>query len=502
MAEHVINSLDGSNGIYQPGLASVVAPGDTIVIPASLGPITYFSAGPLQGSPSQPIKIENRGGVVQMSREISLTDCQNVKVGGDGDSAFSEGFIINSGLPTSEWENGSGVNVDGYAKGIELYRLKIQNKGFGVWCKNEPGCDAGLNAHVIDGVNLHHCKILDIRIEGTYFGSTNVVSNGANVRVIDCGPGGPVQPPRLGNIKINDNLFDGTGRAAIQISDADVGMSEVLRNTVRNVGREFSDQQGNGINIGSFTKVRIQGNNVANTFAAGICFFGQYGEILDNVVQDSGRLDGQYRDWPSGIWIDTRRTDPQAQSFLYVIGNTIGRRGMGTGSNINTTTPDNGQDIDWADQYPGGGAGWAANNVYRGNISSVTGGAAKLRLAAGISTTAIGDPPNYSPGSGITSLFAVTPAVVVARVDSGFMEAGINENNTLIIYEVGNPLKSYVPGRSINAISGFTAGKGYYIVPKINFDITNLLIPPIPPGSLLTATKLKSITSKIMKTKI
>jgi hypothetical protein len=42
-----------------------------------------------------------------------------------------------------------------------------------------------------------------------------------------------------------------------------------------------------------------------------------------------------------------------------------------------------------------------------------------------------------------------------------------------------------VPGRAINAISGFEANKGYYFVAKVDIDLESLLIPPISGSSQL-----------------
>jgi hypothetical protein len=78
------------------------------------------------------------------------------------------------------------------------------------------------------------------------------------------------------------------------------------------------------------------------------------------------------------------------------------------------------------------------------------------------------------------NLLANVPASVAAKVDISFASAGITAENTRIIFEVGSPLRSYVPGRSINAITEFNAGQGYYIVPKTDMDLSAYLIPPIP----------------------
>jgi hypothetical protein len=83
------------------------------------------------------------------------------------------------------------------------------------------------------------------------------------------------------------------------------------------------------------------------------------------------------------------------------------------------------------------------------------------------------------------NLFANTPAACVANTAAEavtFVDAGFTALNCRIIYEVGSPLKSYVPGRPINAVVQFTAGKGYYIIPILDLDMTAYLIPPIVGG--------------------
>lgn len=80
------------------------------------------------------------------------------------------------------------------------------------------------------------------------------------------------------------------------------------------------------------------------------------------------------------------------------------------------------------------------------------------------------------------NLFADVPAACVAKQTIDFATAGFDSTNTRIIYEVGSPLKSFVPGRSINAVTGFTTDKGYYIVPKLDMDKTAYLAPPIAGG--------------------
>lgn len=78
------------------------------------------------------------------------------------------------------------------------------------------------------------------------------------------------------------------------------------------------------------------------------------------------------------------------------------------------------------------------------------------------------------------NLFANIPAIVVAKESTSFASAGLNSTTVEIIYLVGSPIKSFVPGRPINGITAFEEGRGYWIVPKQNMDKEAILIPPIP----------------------
>lgn len=80
------------------------------------------------------------------------------------------------------------------------------------------------------------------------------------------------------------------------------------------------------------------------------------------------------------------------------------------------------------------------------------------------------------------NVFGGRPNAVVAKETIDFVTAGLNNTNIEIIYECGDALKSWVPGRPINAISGFTAEQGYYMVPKIDLDLSAYVVPPLEGG--------------------
>ena len=77
------------------------------------------------------------------------------------------------------------------------------------------------------------------------------------------------------------------------------------------------------------------------------------------------------------------------------------------------------------------------------------------------------------------NIFGNRPNVVVAKQTISFTDAGFTSINLYIIYMVGNPLLSYDPTRVINGITGFENGKGYYVIPKIDMDVSAYVVPPI-----------------------
>jgi hypothetical protein len=78
----------------------------------------------------------------------------------------------------------------------------------------------------------------------------------------------------------------------------------------------------------------------------------------------------------------------------------------------------------------------------------------------------------------IYNILANIPAVAVAKQTISFADAGLNAGNMEIIFEVGAPLLSWRPNRTLNGVSGFTYDKGYYIVPKSDLNLSAILGPP------------------------
>jgi hypothetical protein len=75
------------------------------------------------------------------------------------------------------------------------------------------------------------------------------------------------------------------------------------------------------------------------------------------------------------------------------------------------------------------------------------------------------------------NLTANVPFSGTAGVAANFSDiAAITPYSIAIIFKVGSPLKSYVPGRAINGITAFEKGAGYYIMPLQSLDLTNYFL--------------------------
>lgn len=82
------------------------------------------------------------------------------------------------------------------------------------------------------------------------------------------------------------------------------------------------------------------------------------------------------------------------------------------------------------------------------------------------------------------NVFADKPAAIVAKTSISFASAGLDATKVRVIYEVGDPLKSFIPGRAINAITGFTQDKGYYMVPAVDLDLSAIVAPPLDAANI------------------
>lgn len=311
---------ENNPGIYNPG--------DTIVLKASDGPRTYFYMSGIHGTADQPIIITNdSSGQVIVS--FDLEHCTYIQVLGTG-SADNYGFAS------------TGCSLHGRIAHIEVSNIDINGGAFGFWIKNEASCDSTLQYPnwYIDYIHVHHCRVRNITYEGMYCGSTDPNALWLDRNPIVCNgvpaTSGQYKPTRLGHFHIHHNIFDKTGRAAIQLSDAELGISEIHHNYITNSGLELSDGQGNGINIGLYSKVYIHNNYVDYVYTWGIASLGAtYVRIENNIIDHTGYIpasaarDGISHElaWAWGIIVTPRQTIPTQNTTFIIKNNKIGVRG-------------------------------------------------------------------------------------------------------------------------------------------------------------------------------
>ncbi|RFM29516.1 right-handed parallel beta-helix repeat-containing protein [Deminuibacter soli] len=315
----------GDNGKYVTQQFLGCRPGDTLVIPAANNPYTYIAAEHLHGTKEKPIVIINGGGQVKLQAGFAFYNCTHVKLTGTG-SKDKYGFRIEH--PKGE---GPGVDINKRSADIEVCYLDICKKTYGFWVKQEGSCADSLQAPnwVIDNISIHDNRIVNMRQEGMYLGSTdpnglrNVSCNSAIIHP---------RPLRLGNIRVYNNIVDSTERSGIQLSCAAFGNNEIYGNRVTNAGWELSDVQGNGISLGGYTHAHVYNNYIKNTFALGILVLGSGYIVVDNnTIDSSGYLAGHVTPGMASIMVDTRTTSPVDSSRLLIHDNKLG---LSTDANI------------------------------------------------------------------------------------------------------------------------------------------------------------------------
>jgi poly(3-hydroxybutyrate) depolymerase len=372
-----------------------VNPGDTLVLRAHQQ-WSYFSIENYQGTAACPIVITNQGGQVWMTAGIEIKNSHHIKITGTGSPNHYYGFKIynpgNDGV-------GVAIGIQGKSKNVEVERIDVRKKTYGVWAKQDPLCDPSFNYpnYTMENIEVHHCRFRNIGQDCIYAGNTDptgnrdMYCNGQLVHYI---------PMRLSNISIHHNIIDSVNRTGIQVSGADQGYNEVYSNVIRNCGYELDQQQGTGISIGGMTKnCRVYNNQVTNTFLYGILSFGAgINYIENNVVDSSGWLGGSPNNvsMPSNILLSTRHTIPFDSSTIIIRNNRLGKN----------ATPD-GNDIYFAQWGP---PTWTANSVVCGNT--------KLDGT----TPALVYVPSGIPVKGCDSTLANIPPVADAGQDQTIQE--------------------------------------------------------------------------------
>jgi methionine-rich copper-binding protein CopC len=264
-----------------------VNPGDTLVLSSQYN-WNYFRMEEYSGTAACPIVVINEGGQVWFTGGINAESCKYVKFTGSGHPNTYYGFrMYNPGAEGA----GVAVSIEGKAKNIEIDRIDVYRKAYGVWAKQDPKCDVSFNYpnYVMDSIEIHHSRFKNIYQDCIYAGNTDpagertYVCNGITMQFI---------PMRLGNVSIHHLLIDSCNRTGIQLSGSDHGINKIYDNRVTNCGYEYNQHQGTGISIGGMTSnCYVYNNTIKNTFLYGIFDLGA-GEafISNNNIDSSGYI--------------------------------------------------------------------------------------------------------------------------------------------------------------------------------------------------------------------
>ena len=92
-----------------------------------------------------------------MTAGLDATNCHHVKITGSGSPNSYYGFKVYN--PGNDGY-GVAVGIGGKSKHIEVERIDVVNKGYGVWAKQDPLCDPSFNYpnYVMDDIEIHHCR--------------------------------------------------------------------------------------------------------------------------------------------------------------------------------------------------------------------------------------------------------------------------------------------------------------------------------------------------------
>lgn len=317
-------------GVYLIAKDYKCNPGDTIVIKGIwAGGVDMEN---YHGTVSCPIVIINEGDV-KVPAGFKMSNCTYIKLTGSGTSS-KYGFTIED----VKNGGGEGVNITGRSANIDIERLYIHKKAYGVSCRQEAACPDSLQYPNwwIDNISLHDCSFFNIGQDCLYFGSTNptggqryVPCNGINITPV---------PLRLSNIKIYNNIIDSCNRTGIQLSGADRGDNAIYNNVVSRCGYELNQTQGSGIILGGMTRAHVYGNKIRKTFQHGIFLIGSGFSVVENNNIDSSGLLGSIVNTaaqPTCIFADTRQTIPANDSTRLIIrNNTLGRNAVIVGEHI------------------------------------------------------------------------------------------------------------------------------------------------------------------------
>jgi hypothetical protein len=256
-----------------------LVPGDTITFRSTDHARSYFTLINVHGTPSCPIILINEGGAAKVGA-IALTNCTYVKILGTGFGGVFYGFDMS----TLGGGSGQSIRVDGRSKCIEVSNIYSYKQGYGAWIKQDASCVDSLsylmgstNNWIIDSVDLHDCKFVNVGQDCIYAGTT--------VGSSSCG-GVTHYPLHISHVNLYNLIIDSCNRTAIQVSRCHYG--SVHDCTISRCGYEIRTDQGVGIAIGGMSfEVHIYNNTIKDTWLPTLETLGKGRNYFENNTADS-----------------------------------------------------------------------------------------------------------------------------------------------------------------------------------------------------------------------
>ena len=280
--DHMITSANS----YVNGQSLGVKPGDVVCVQA--GQYDYLNLFNFQGSETAPITIKNCGGQVRIGNSsinygIVMNNNQYVTFTGTGDSNYKYGFKVIGGSDGRYLASGfgaSGRSSDFTADHVEITKVEAA-----VMAKTSPTCDESTwrENFTMRNVKFHDFYIHDIKGEGFYIGHTSF-----KVTVNCSGTSREVEPHRIENLRVYNNIVENAGWDGIQVAQASSNC-KIFNNRVYNYGTANMSSQQGGILLGGNSTGEVYNNWVEKGTGSGIQVFGTGTiTVYNNVVLEAG----------------------------------------------------------------------------------------------------------------------------------------------------------------------------------------------------------------------
>lgn len=310
-----------------------VMPGDVICVEGGTrGQLRFHN---IEGSEAEPVVIKNCGGQVvikatgggQSNVPLSLSGNKFFHLTGTGDPDYEYGFKLGG-------EAHATVDAGGRATNFEIDHVEVFSSGFaGFMLKTDPDAgeqnvrpqdpDAVNGGFTMYDISVHHCYIHDCLPDGEGIYMGNSFWSSGKKRNGD--PNDIQYPHSIYGAKIYNNIFERTGREAIQAGAVVEGL-EIYNNRISEYGYKNSNgAQNNGIQIGEGSSGKIYNNFIQNGPDGGsraIYLLGLGDNyVYNNVIIGAGNVAINANLRPSPF-----KDDPGQQGLLggaYIINNTI-----------------------------------------------------------------------------------------------------------------------------------------------------------------------------------